>query len=119
MVFKIKTDLSKEIDGFIFKIGTCNKSETKNINDNYHCSNCDSLLFSSYYINTITSKFLSFTMPEILDNIEIMEFQTSIKILCRRCNTHIGYLLLNGPDPHRTNYYIDVDKLKKVKKKKE
>ena len=54
-------------------------------------------------------------MPEILDNIEIMEFQTSIKIICKGCNTHIGYLLLNGPDPHRTNYYIDVDKLKIVK----
>ena len=87
------------------KYWNCKESGT------YHCICCDTPLFSSIKKFDSGSGWPSFTEPT--SNNSIAEFtdrsfgMIRVEVKCKKCNSHLGHVFNDGPEPNRLRYCIN------------
>lgn len=84
----------------------------------YSCICCDTLLFDSGEKFESSSGWPSFTQPAE-SNVVKYEKDTSygmvrVEILCNICDSHLGHVFPDGPEPSGLRYCVNSVSLKKV-----
>ncbi len=84
----------------------------------YHCAACNEPLFSSKDKFDSGSGWPSFTKPIDKNQIELKkDFSHSmerIEVVCKTCNSHLGHLFDDGPEPEGTRFCINSAALKLI-----
>ena len=88
------------------------KLESKGV---YHCKVCDNILFSSATKYDSGTGWPSF-YDKIKDNIKTKKDTSNnlirTEIICSKCNSHLGHLFDDGPEPTGSRYCVNSLSLK-------
>jgi len=78
---------------------------------NYHCACCDSPLFSSITKFDSGTGWPSYYQPLSPDSIateqDTLFFMRRTEVLCRSCDSHLGHVFEDGPEPTGLRYCIN------------
>ncbi len=77
----------------------------------YRCGACGAALFSSDAKFESHCGWPSFTHPEEQRNVRLVDDDSvgvhRIEVRCERCDSHLGHVFDDGPEPHNTRYCIN------------
>jgi len=81
----------------------------------YHCKVCDNVLFSSdtkYDSGTGWPSFYDEVKDSIKTKEDISNNMVRTEIVCNKCNSHLGHLFDDGPEPTGSRYCVNSLSLK-------
>jgi peptide-methionine (R)-S-oxide reductase len=77
----------------------------------YRCIACSNAVFSSAAKYDTNTGWPTFTAPIVADNIHIFVDEGMIPkrldVLCKRCDSHLGFLFEDGPPPSHKRYSLN------------
>ena len=88
----------------------------------YSCICCDTPLFDSTIKYSSSSGWPSFTQPIQVNAIKYEKDSTlgmiRVEIMCNTCDSHLGHVFPDGPEPNGLRYCVNSESIK-LKKKNE
>lgn len=77
----------------------------------FHCAACGAELFSSDAKFESHCGWPSFTHPEQQQNVRLLEDYSHgmhrTEVRCKRCDSHLGHVFEDGPEPRGTRYCMN------------
>ncbi len=77
----------------------------------FHCAACGYELFASQAKFDSHCGWPSFTHPEQQQNVRLLEDRSHgmqrVEVRCKRCDSHLGHVFEDGPEPRGTRYCIN------------
>ena len=82
----------------------------------FHCGACDAELFASDAKFDSHCGWPSFTHPDQQHNVRLLDDNSfgmrRVEVRCKRCDSHLGHVFDDGPEPRGTRYCINSLSLK-------
>jgi peptide-methionine (R)-S-oxide reductase len=80
-------------------------------NGTFHCAACGAELFASNAKFESHCGWPSFTHPEQQQNVRLLEDYSHgmhrTEVRCKRCDSHLGHVFEDGPEPRGTRYCMN------------
>lgn len=73
----------------------------------YRCAACRTALFHSSAKFDSGTGWPSFRAPAARENVYTASDGSRDEVLCRRCDSHLGHLFHDGPEPERLRYCVN------------